>query len=66
MDITMQELRHLTTDRLFVLQKTLLKQLRYYLNNSLYDKNDIFFTLEQIDVINLAIIKKMKNEKKQN
>ncbi len=62
--ISVKELKFLTIDRLFCYQKILLKQLRYYLENPLYDKNDIFNTLEIIDTVNLVIINKMKKTKK--
>lgn len=66
MDYTERELKELTIDRLFVVQKLQLKELRHYIENPLYDRNDIYFKLEEIDVINLVISKKMKNEKRKN
>lgn len=64
MDYTTYELNNMKIERLFIYQKKLLQNLRFLLNDVMSDKNEIFFKLQEIEMINLAITKKMKNEKR--
>ena len=62
---TKKELLVMSIDRLFVLQKMLLKDIRFWLEgNDLYDKNDIYQILIEIDTINLVITNKIQKDKK--
>ena len=58
------ELSHLNIKRLFTLQKLEIDNLKHYLENTyIYDKNDINKKIEEIDIINLVITKKLHEEK---
>lgn len=58
-----EELKQMSINRLFVLQKLQLSDLCYKLENQgIYDKNDLFNTIQIIDIVNLVITKKI-NEK---
>lgn len=59
-----KELRKLDLKRLFKLQKVQLDNINYLLNNSMFDKNDVFNTLQEITVINMVISNKLSNVKK--
>ena len=60
-----KELKKLDLKRLFNLQKVQLDTINYYLlNDCMYDKNDVFNTLQEITVINMVITKKLSNVKK--
>lgn len=59
-----KELNKLTIKRLFLLQKLELDRLSHYIvNDYLYDKNDLFLTIQEIISINLVITKKIHEEK---
>jgi len=64
MDYTSYELNNMNIERLFAYQKKLLQHLRFLLNDCLSDKNEIFFKLQEVETLNLVIIKKIKDEKK--
>lgn len=64
MDYTSYEINNMNIERLFIYQKKLLQYLRFLLNDVMSDKNDIFFKLQEIEAVNLAITKKLKNEKR--
>lgn len=64
MDYTTYELNNMKIERLFIYQKKLLQNLRFLLNDVMSDKNEIFFKLQEVEMINLAITKKLKNEKR--
>lgn len=66
MDYTQYEINNMNIERLFMYQKKLLQHLRSLLNDCLSDKNEIFFKLQEIEVINLVILKKVQHEKRQN
>lgn len=62
---SINELHKLSIDRLFVFQKMKIKEIfLYYNNDTLYDKNDIYRILCEIDSINDIITKKIKKDKK--
>lgn len=57
-----KELKRLTVNKLFVLQKLELQNLEHYIvNNTLYDKNDVFNTLQEIQIINLVLTNKINS-----
>lgn len=64
MDYTQYEINNMNIERLFIYQKKLLQHLRFLLNDTLSDKNEVFFKLQEVEALNLVIIKKMKNEKR--
>ncbi len=60
-----QDLKTMSIDRLFVLQKMLLRDIRCCLEgNDLYDKNDLYSFLSELEVINYVITKKISMNKK--
>lgn len=60
-----ENLKGLTINRLFCLQRIQLDTINHYLlNDNMYDKNDVFNILQEIIAINLVIKKKLKNEKR--
>ena len=62
---TCKELQTLSIDRLFVFQKMKIRELiLYYNDNTLFDKNDIYRILCEIDSINDIITKKIRKNKK--
>lgn len=61
---TKEELEKLTINRLFNVQKIQLNLMQHMLNNTIYDKNDLYNTLQEIIAINIVISKKLKNGKK--
>ena len=61
---TKEELEKLTINRLFNVQKMQLNLMQHMLNNTIYDKNDLYNTLQEIIAINIVISKKLKNGKK--
>lgn len=59
-----KELNNLTIKRLFLLQKLELERLSHYITNDcIYDKNDLFLTIQEIIAMNLVITKKLHEEK---
>ncbi len=50
----------MTVERLVAYQKLLIKNIKFYLNCSLYDKNKIFELLEELDIAILVISKKLE------
>lgn len=59
-----KELNLLNINRLFTLQKIQLELAAHYIqNNSMYDKNDIYNTLQEVIAINMVITKKLKESK---
>lgn len=60
---TISELKCYNLDRLLNIQKLLFREIRHYLNNPIYERNDIFFRLEELDVINNVINEKYAKRK---
>ena len=59
------ELKRLSIDRLFVLQKNIIKNIEHYIvRTDLYDKNDVFNCIEELLIINSIIKLKIENNKK--
>ena len=56
-----QELFRLTVNRLFVLQKLELEDLANFMHNTMVDKNEIFKKIQEIQIVNLVITKKINS-----
>lgn len=62
---TEKELCHMSIDRLFVLQKRLIKDIEHYLLRiDLYTKQDVFDVIQELLIINSVIKLKIEKNKK--
>ena len=62
---TEKELCHMSFDRLFVLQKRLIKDIEHYLLRiDLYTKQDVFDVIQELLIINSVIKLKIEKNKK--
>lgn len=62
---TYKELKCLSIDRLFVLQKKELQLLEhYYLNDDIYSKSDVLNSIKELFIINSMITRKLLKNKK--
>lgn len=62
---TEKELNCMSIDRLFVLQKRLIKDIEYYLLRiDLYTKQDVFDVIQELLIINGVIKHKIEKNKK--
>lgn len=62
---TEKELCHMSIDRLFVLQKILIKDIEHYLLRiDLYTKHDVFDVIQELLIINSVIKSKIEKNKK--
>lgn len=65
MNFTKSEIKNYDVRRLFLIQKLELDSLCHMINRSdLYDINDLNISINNIIAINMAITKKLKNEKR--